>query len=88
MQQLPDGSRVVMVLPEDKYATKKVEQIKRIVDEDLGFVIEGLNALRDAKVMGVSVQQYLRNSSGQEKKGSVHLFQNSNHFDQHANKVC
>ena len=34
-----DGSRIVMVLPEDKYAKKKVEQIKQIVDEDLGFVV-------------------------------------------------
>ena len=49
VQELPDGSRVVMVLPEDKYAAKKVEQIKQIVDEDLGFVVDG-RTLRNAKV--------------------------------------
>ena len=68
VQELPDGSRVVMVLPEDKYAAKKVDKIKQIVDEDLGLVVEGYSELRNTstflyinenKVVGCCVAQVI-----------------------------
>lgn len=49
VQKHMDGSRVVVVMPDDKLGMKKVESVKQIVDNDLGFVVEGKITKRNAK---------------------------------------
>lgn len=83
VQDFFDGSRVILVIPDDKFALKKMDAIKNVVDEDLGFVVdESINLpwkaflyIKEKKIVGFclaqSISQGYRMLSDDQSQGQV-----------------